>query len=142
MIAERLPGDGIGLDSILSDVGDRILRYSISQSYPGYFAFPDTGITSLHLVGCADTEQPQAQGEHARCQRAQREAAGADIVLGAKHRTSLIKGRECGGKAKQIPAQPVEFQGPAQLAHEILEPQQRLSECCQSGRTRRIRLCG
>lgn len=92
VIAERLPGDDIGLDSILSDVGDRILRYSIPQSYPGYLAFPDTGITSLHLVGCADTEQPQAQCEHARCQRAQREAAGADIVLGAKHRTSLIKG--------------------------------------------------
>lgn len=50
-VAESLPERGADLDDVLTEVGDRIGRYSVAQSHPGYLAFPDSGNAVAALAG-------------------------------------------------------------------------------------------
>jgi glutamate/tyrosine decarboxylase-like PLP-dependent enzyme len=50
-LGRPLPIDGVDLSPLLSEVEDSILRYSISQSHPGYLAFPDSGNSIAALSG-------------------------------------------------------------------------------------------
>lgn len=54
-VAESLPERGAGLDGVLAEVRDRIGRYSVAQSHPGYLAFPDSGNAVAALAGAVLT---------------------------------------------------------------------------------------
>jgi len=51
MIGEVLPSSGADLDDVLAEAEERLARYSISQSHPGYLAFPDSGNSVAALAG-------------------------------------------------------------------------------------------
>lgn len=51
VLGEPVPEDGADLEAVLDQVRDRIARYSVAQSDPGYLAFPDSGNAVAALAG-------------------------------------------------------------------------------------------
>jgi glutamate/tyrosine decarboxylase-like PLP-dependent enzyme len=51
ILAEPAPTEGRDFDTVLADVDERVLRYSIAQAHPGYLAFPDSGNALASLAG-------------------------------------------------------------------------------------------
>jgi len=50
-LGEGLPEAGANLADVLDEVRERITRYSVAQSHPGYLAFPDSGNAVAALAG-------------------------------------------------------------------------------------------
>lgn len=50
-LGECIPESGADLTCVLDEVRERITRYSVAQSHPGYLAFPDSGNAVAALAG-------------------------------------------------------------------------------------------
>jgi glutamate/tyrosine decarboxylase-like PLP-dependent enzyme len=48
---QGLPQDGVDLDAVLAEVDDVVARFAISQSHPGYLAFPDSANAIAAIAG-------------------------------------------------------------------------------------------
>jgi glutamate/tyrosine decarboxylase-like PLP-dependent enzyme len=51
LLSGPVPLAGADFDTVLADVQDTIVRYSIAQGHPGYLAFPDSGNSVAALAG-------------------------------------------------------------------------------------------
>lgn len=54
-LGETLPKHGVELTEVLDEVRERIARFSVAQSHPGYLAFPDSGNAVAALAGAVLT---------------------------------------------------------------------------------------
>jgi glutamate/tyrosine decarboxylase-like PLP-dependent enzyme len=50
-LGQALPQHGIDLDTVLAEVDDVVARFAVSQSHPGYLAFPDSANAISAITG-------------------------------------------------------------------------------------------